>query len=188
MFSILLHTACCCFNANGSIIIVLCTRICETVLCRGMCIWSCACVCTHVEAREQHQALFLRLYPPMFGNKSLLLSEHYSEGCAELQKSAHILCSPIPAMELTGYTTLHSFVCFKTWVLRSNSDFHAHRTIPLLAGPSTQSYIFIWKSGNILPHALFFLVKIALSSLVCFSPDTHVCICVFVCVYVLMCF
>lgn len=181
MFSILLHIACYCFHANGIIIIILCICICETVLCRGMCIWSCTCVCTHVEAREQHQVSFLRLYPPMFGNKSLSLVGHYSKGCAELQRSAHILCPPIPAMELTGYATTHSFICFKTWVLRSNSDFHVHRAIHLLAELSTQSYVFIWTSGNILPHVLFFLVKIALSSLVYFSPDTYVCICVFVC-------
>lgn len=77
-------------------------------------------------------------------------SGDYSKGCAELQRSAHILCSPIPALELTGYTSTHSFVCFKTWVLRSNSDFHARRAIPLLAEPSAQSF------GFITVHALFF--------------------------------
>lgn len=107
-------------------------------------------------------------------------SGDYSKGCAELQRSAHILCSPIPALELTGYTSTHSFVCFKTWVLRSNFDFHARRAIPLLAEPSAQSF------GFITVHALFFLVKIALSSLVYFSSETYVCL--IVCVCVLMCF
>lgn len=170
------------------VLLLFCVYVSVRLFCAEACVYEAVHVCAHMwkpENNIRYHLSFLRLYPPMFGNKSLsLVGHYYSKGCAELQRSAHILCPPIPAMELTGYATTHSFVCFKTWVLRSNSDFHVHRAIHLLAESSTQSYVFIWTSGNILPHVLFFLVKIALSSLVYFSPDTY---CVYVCLFVCMC-
>lgn len=186
LFYFILHAV---FSMLMVLLLSFCVHVSGSLFCAEACVYGVVHVCAHMWKPENniryyslvsiHLCLETRVYH---------WSGDYSKGFAELQRSAHIFYSPIPALELTGYTTTHSFVCFKTWVLRSKSDFHVYRAMPLLAEPSTQSFAFIWKSGNMLPHALFFLVKIALSSPVYFSPDTYVCICVFVSVYVLMCF